>query len=118
MAYGEGGEAREYPRMIIGRPIVAAPPSACTETYIVVGAYGSKVEAENLASFLRTKFVRLLIALRKNTQHITKERFAFVPSLPMTKQWTDEKLYGHFGITLEEQAFIETIVRPMEVKDE
>ncbi|MGB8225475.1 MAG: hypothetical protein WCE45_01215, partial [Sedimentisphaerales bacterium] len=37
--YGEGGESREYPRMIMGKPIVAAPPSACTETYIVVGAY-------------------------------------------------------------------------------
>jgi site-specific DNA-methyltransferase (adenine-specific) len=104
--------------MITGRPIVAAPPSACTETYIVVGAYRSKAEAENLASFLRTKFVRLLIALRKNTQHITKERFAFVPALPMTKEWTDKNLYSHFGITEEEISFIETIVRPMEVGNE
>lgn len=118
MAYGEGGEAREYPRMITGRPIVAPPPSACTETYIVVGAYESRIEAENLASFLRTKFVRLLIALRKNTQHITKDRFAFVPALPMTKEWSDKKLYAHFGITEEEAAFIETIVRPMEVERE
>lgn len=118
MAYGEGGEAREYPRMITGRPIVAAPPSACTETYIVVGSYDTKSEAENLASFLTTKFVRLLIALRKNTQHITKERFAFVPSLPMSKVWTDKKLYAHFGITDEEVAFIETIVRPMEVEND
>ncbi|HEU5070229.1 MAG TPA: Eco57I restriction-modification methylase domain-containing protein [Verrucomicrobiae bacterium] len=118
MAYGEGGEAREYPRMIIGRPIVAAPPSACTETYIVAGAYSSRIEAENLASFLRTKFVRLLIALRKNTQHITKDRFAFVPSLPMTKEWTDKTLWAHFGLAEEEVAFIESIVRPMEVDDE
>ena len=36
--YGEGGESREYPRMIIGKPIVASPPSACTETYIIVGS--------------------------------------------------------------------------------
>ena len=118
MGYGEGGEARDYPRMIMGKPIVAAPPSACTETYLVVGAYDTESEAEDLAAYLRTRFLRFLVGLRKNTQHITQDRFAFVPSLPMTKEWTDKKLYAHFGITEEEIAFIETIVRPMEGKNE
>ncbi|HOV75986.1 MAG TPA: Eco57I restriction-modification methylase domain-containing protein [Candidatus Hydrogenedentes bacterium] len=118
MGYGEGGEAREYPRMIMGKPIVAAPPSACTETYIVVGSYKSRNEAENLASFIRTRFFRFLVGLRKNTQHITKDRFAFVPQLPMTTRWTDEKLYAHFGLTKTETDFIATIVRPMEASDE
>lgn len=118
MGYGEGGEAREYPRMIIGKPIVAAPPSACTETYISIGAYDTKSEAENLASYLRTRFLRLLVGLRKNTQHITKDRFAFVPLLPMTKKWTDEKLYLYFGLTVDEITFIESMVRPMESNDE
>lgn len=118
MGYGEGGEARDYPRMIMGKPIVAAPPSACTETYLVVGAYEKRNEAENLAKYLRTRFLRFLVGLRKNTQHITQDRFAFVPSLPMTKEWTDEKLYAHFDITENEIAFIESIVRPMEGADE
>jgi site-specific DNA-methyltransferase (adenine-specific) len=115
MGYGEGGEGRDYPRMIIGKPIVTGPPSACTETYIVVGAYETQVEAENLARYLRTRFLRFLVALRKNTQHVTQDRFLFVPSLPMTEEWTDEKLYGYFGITTEEVDFIEKIVRPMEL---
>lgn len=114
MAYGEGGEARDYPRMITGKPIVAPPPSACSETYIVVGAFKTKTEAENLAAFLRTKFARLLVGLRKNTQHITKERFAFVPKLPMDRSWNDASLQKHFGLTANEIEFIETIVRPME----
>ncbi len=118
MGYGEGGETREYPRMIMGKPIVAAPPSACTETYIVVGSYKSKAEAEHLAAYMRTKFFRFLVGLRKNTQHITKNRFTFVPALPMTKTWTDEKLYSHFGLTKDEIAFIESMVRPMEATDE
>jgi site-specific DNA-methyltransferase (adenine-specific) len=118
MGYGEGGESREYPRMIMGKPIVAAPPSACTETYIVAGAFKKRTEAENLAAFLRTRFARFLLGLRKNTQHITKERFQFVPALPMTEVWTDRKLYEHFDITAEEIAFIETIVRPMEAEDD
>lgn len=118
MGYGEGGEAREYPRMIMGKPIVAAPPSACTETYIVVGAYKTDTEATHLATYLRTRFLRFLVGLRKNTQHITKDRFAFVPALSMTKIWTDEKLYAHFALTDEEIEFIKTIVRPMEASDE
>jgi site-specific DNA-methyltransferase (adenine-specific) len=118
MGYGEGGEARDYPRMIMGKPIVASPPSACTETYLVVGAYETKAEAENLATYLRTRFLRFLVGLRKNTQHITQDRFAFVPSMPMTKAWTDKKLYAHFEITQAEVAFIESIVRPMEGADE
>ena len=118
MAYGEGGEARDYPRMIMGKPIVAPPSSACTETYLVAGAYKTEPEAKNLDSYLRTRFLRFLVGLRKNTQHITKDRFSFVPLLPMTKVWTDEKLYAHFGLSTEEIAFIDSIVRPMESGNE
>ncbi|GAB4421672.1 MAG: Eco57I restriction-modification methylase domain-containing protein [Anaerolineales bacterium] len=118
MAYGEGGEARDYPRMILGKPIVAPPPSACTETYLVVGTYDNEEEALNLATYLRTKFLRFLVGLRKNTQHITKDRFAFVPLLPMAEEWTDEKLYCHFALTEEEINFIELMIRPMDNGDE
>ena len=118
MGYGEGGEAREYPRMIMGKPIVASPLSACTETYIVVGSYDSEVEANNLSIYLRTKFVRFLVGLRKNTQHITRDRFEFVPKILMDKAWTDEKLYQHFNLTHEEINFIELLIRPMEQADE
>lgn len=31
----------------------------------------------------------------------------------MTEQWTDEKLYKRYGLTADEIAFIESIVRPM-----
>jgi len=113
MGYGEGGETKEYPRMILGKPIIAPPGSACTETYLVVGSFDTEDEANNLDCYLRTKFVRFLVGLRKNTQHITKDRFKFVPNLRMTNQWTDEKLYRHFKITYEEAQFIDTIIKPM-----
>jgi site-specific DNA-methyltransferase (adenine-specific) len=116
--YGEGGESREYPRMIIGKPIVAPPQSACTETYIVAGSYQTKSEAYNFANYIRTKFFRFLVGLIKNTQDTTKERFAFVPLLPMTKEWTDEKLYAHFALTKDNIDFIESMVRPMELSGE
>ncbi len=112
-AYGEGGEAREYPRMILGKPIVARPPSACTETYLVTGAYDTEWEAKNLASYIRTKFLRFLVGLRKNTQDVIKDRFSFVPLLPMNLPWSDQAIYEHFGLTDDEIAFIEQMIRPM-----
>ena len=115
--YGEGGEAREYPRMMMGKPIVAPPASACTETYIVVGSYENEIEAKYLAGYLRTKFLRFLVGLRKNTQDITQDRFAFVPQLSMLEAWTDEKLYKKYNLTAEEIAFIESMIRPMELAD-
>ena len=118
MAYGEGGETRDYPRMIMGRPIVTPPKSACTETYLVVGAYETETEAKNLETYLKTKFLRFLVGLRKNTQHITRDRFYFVPSLSMKRTWTDKKLYTHFDLSADEIAFIESMIRPMEAEDE
>jgi site-specific DNA-methyltransferase (adenine-specific) len=112
--YGEGGETREYPRRILGKPIVTPPNSACTETYIVVGAYDSEEQANNLAIFLRTKLARFLVGLMKNTQDLSKEKFGFVPSLPMTKTWGEEELNKYFGITSEEIEFIDTIIRPID----
>jgi site-specific DNA-methyltransferase (adenine-specific) len=103
------GTRRVFSRILIGRP-----GTACTETYLVVGRFGSEAEALNLAAYLRTKFVRFLVALRTNTQHLYSERFAFVPDLPMDRAWTDDELYARFGLEPAEIAFIEKTVRPME----
>jgi site-specific DNA-methyltransferase (adenine-specific) len=120
MGYGEGGESRPYPRMITGKPIIAPPGSACTETYIVIGKLETEEEAKNLASYLSTKFVRFLICLKKNTQHVTSDRFEFVPKVDFAESWSDEKLYKKYGLTEEEVAFIESMIRPMDFskKDE
>jgi len=112
--YGEGGESREYPRMIIGRPIIAPPPSACTETYLIVDKCENEYEATNLASYVRTKFFRFLVGLSKNTQNISRKVFAFVPIQDLSEDWTDNKLYKKYKLTKEEIEFIESMIRPMD----
>lgn len=103
----------KYPNNIIGQPILAEPNSCCTETYLVVNTFESQLEAENLAKYIKTRFFRFLVSLKKNTQHLSKDRFSFVPDLDMSQEWTDEKLYQRYDITEEEQQFIESIVKPM-----
>lgn len=48
------------------------------------------------------------------SQHITREAYAFVPVQDFTKEWTDAKLYKKYGIDADEQAFIESVIRPMD----
>lgn len=108
-ASGSGNDSQ-----VLSRPIVAAPGSACTETYLVIGRFDSEVEAQNLASYLRTRFVRFLVSLRKNTQHIYNDRFKFVPDLPMDREWTDKDLYKKYRLTKDEIAFVESMVRTMD----
>ncbi|MFZ3223411.1 MAG: hypothetical protein WA142_09995 [Rugosibacter sp.] len=56
--------------------------------------------------------------MRKNTQDIYSERFQFVPDLPMDRDWNDEALYKKYGITKDEIAFINSMIRPMGEADD
>lgn len=95
---------------ILGEPVVAGPGTACTETYLVVGICDTEVEARNLATFMRTRFVRFLVSLRKITQNITRDSYRFVPALPMDRPWTDADLYRRYHITQEQISFIESLI--------
>jgi site-specific DNA-methyltransferase (adenine-specific) len=92
----------------LSRPIIADPGTACTETYLVAGHFDDKTEAVNYARYLRTRFVRFLVSLRKVTQHATRDVYAFVPALPLNQEWTDAKLYERYGLTQDEVGFIES----------
>lgn len=77
----------------------------------------SEKEAKNAISYMITKFFRLLVGIRK-TKNMTKDTYSFVPIQDFSKPWTDEKLYKKYGLTKEEIAFIESMIRPMELDNE
>ncbi len=97
----------------LGNPIIAGPGKACTETYLVAGRFNTEKTAQRYAAYLRTRFVRFLVSLRKSTQDAAKHVYAFVPDIPLNREWTDEKLYERYGLTQDEIAVIESVVRPM-----
>ena len=114
-----GGQPdKEGKRRIFSRIEVMPPDTVCTESYLVVGNYKTESEAINMLKFLKTKFCRFLVSSILLTQNITKGKFVFVPRLSMDESWTDEKLYAKYGLTEEEQAFIDTLIRPMELQNE
>jgi len=96
---------------------VLPPGTACTETYLVANRFQTETEATNFAGYLRTKFVRFLIWLRTNTHHLYSERFAFVPDIEMNRAWTDQELYKKYGLSADEIAFIETMMRSIAEND-
>lgn len=106
-----GGD--EYPHSIISTPLYADVNTVCTETYLIVDFVNNKIEGQNLISYMTTRFFRFMMSLIKNTQNISKGVFAFVPIQDYSKSWTDEELYAKYGLTKEEIAFIESMIRPM-----
>ncbi len=114
-AYGERGS---FPYLVIAKPFVGEPNSCCSETYLLVGSFNSKLEAENTISYMKTRFFRFLVLQIKNTQDATSKVYDLVPIQDFTQPWTDEKLYAKYGLTLDEIAFIESMIRPMELSDE
>lgn len=113
-----GSGSDTFPHPILGKPFVVEPKSACTETYLVAGAFDNMKQATNLANYLSTRFLRFMVLLNKISQHATSKVYAFVPVQDFNQPWTDEKLYEKYGLTESEIAFIESMVRPMELNDE
>lgn len=90
------------------------PNEVVTETYIVVDTLNTRVEAENCATYMRTKFVRYLILLTVSSMHIVRENYQFVPLQDFSHPWTDDMLYKKYNLDEKEIAFIESMIRPME----
>lgn len=108
------GASETYPHQILGKPIVGKPESCCTETYLVIGPFKSTREAQNAASYIRTRFFRFLVMLKKTSQHAASSVYSFVPIQDFSRPWTDADLYKKYELTQEEINFIESMIRPME----
>lgn len=110
-AYGERGS---FPYYVIGTPFIVDKGSCCTETYIVMDLFDDIQTAKNYISYIKTKFVRFLVLLKKNTQHATRAVYELVPKQDFSKYWTDDELYKKYGLNDEEIYFIESMIKPME----
>ena len=90
------------------------PKDVCTHSYILIGPFNRKEEADNLLGYLKTRFVRFLLLQCVSSIHISRATFQFVPLQDFSKPWTDAELYAKYGLTDEEIAFIESMIKPME----
>ncbi len=108
----------------LSSPIVGNPNEGSTATFLSVGRFSTKKEAENVVKYLRTKFARTMLSTLKVTQNSARDTWANVPLQDFTENsdidWTktiseiDKQLYKKYELTEEEINFIETKVQPME----
>lgn len=105
-------------------PIIAEPESAHTQTFVSMGEFDTKYQAESLAKYLKTKFARALLGIMKTTQNNqSKITWSKIPLQDFTEDsdinWSksiheiDLQLYRKYGLSEEEIDFIETHVKEM-----
>jgi len=104
---------------VLGTPFYGEPNSVCSQTYLVIGYNPelhnfTKEQCENIISYIKTRFFRYLVSIKKKTQNGPRGVYQFVPLQDFNEEWTDEKLYKKYGLTQEEIDFIESMIRPME----
>ena len=108
------GAGEGFPHQILNKPFIGEMRSCCTETYLQIGKFDKITMAENVISYIKTKFFRFLVMLKKNTQNGTRGVYQFVPIQDFSKPWTDEELYKKYNLSQEEIDFIENMIKPME----
>lgn len=113
-AAGSGNDTQ-----VLGQPFYGEPNSVCSQTYLVIGYDPNlhkftKEQCENIITYIKTRFFRYLVSIKKKTQNGPRGVYQFVPLQDFNESWTDEKLYKKYGLTQEEIDFIESMIRPME----
>lgn len=69
----------------------------------------------NVITYISTRFFRFLAMLKKVTQSTTKSIYTLVPQQDFARPWTDSDLYTKYGILDDEIAFIESMIRLMDI---
>lgn len=108
---------------VLSTPLIGEPLIGGTQTFLSIGAFDSRRDAEACLKYIKTKFARTMLGILKATQHNPKDTWRLVPLQDFTAgsdiDWSqsvadiDRQLYKKYALTPDEIAFIEEKVRPM-----
>ena len=109
---------------VLSTPLIGEPLIGVTQTFLTIGAFDTRAEAEACLKYIKTKFARTMLGILKATQDNPKETWRLVPLQDFTEvsdiDWSqsianiDRQLYLKYGLEESEIAFIEEKVRAME----
>ncbi len=103
---------------VITNTRILKPGEITTESYLVIGAFETEQEANNFNTFIKLKFPRFLLRQSISSVNVTKECFKLIPLVDFNESWSDKKIYAKYGLSQDEIAFIESMIRPMELANE
>lgn len=108
---------------VLSTPLIGQPLIGHTQTFISVGRFEDRQQAENCLKYIKSKYLRTLLGVLKITQHNPPEKWAYIPLQDFTPSsdidWSqsvadiDRQLYAKYGFDDEEIAFIESHVKEM-----
>ena len=103
--------------------VLSTPMVGCTTTFLNIGKFETKFEAESCLKYIKTKFARTMLGTLKVTQDNPRETWLNVPLQDFTANsdidWSksipeiDKQLYKKYGLSKDEIEFIESKVREM-----
>lgn len=109
---------------VLSTPLIGEPLIGHTDTFLSIGNFKTKFEADACIKFIKTKFARVLLGVLKVTQHNSRKTWYYVPLQDFTVNsdidWTqsvadiDLQLDQKYDLSPEEIAFIENHVREMD----
>ena len=109
---------------VLSTPLIGEPLIGHTQSFISIGSFDSKIEAEALLKYVKTKFARTMLGTLKITQDNKKSTWANVPIQDFSEKsdidWSksiyeiDSQLYKKYNLSNEEIQFIENKIQSME----
>lgn len=109
---------------VLSTPLIGTPLIGTTESFISIGSFDTRIEAENALKYIKGKFSRTMLGILKITQDNPPERWYYVPLQDFTSSsdidWSqsiadiDKQLYKKYNLSVEEIDFIESHVKEME----
>ncbi|MDX5062406.1 Eco57I restriction-modification methylase domain-containing protein [Lactobacillus crispatus] len=108
---------------VLSTPLIGEPLIGYTRSFIGIGAFSNKNEAENLMKYVKSKFARTMLGVLKVTQDNNADKWRLVPLQNFTSNsdidWSksipeiDQQLYKKYDLSQDEINFIETKVQAM-----
>ena len=108
---------------ILSTPLIENPLVGYTQSFISIGSFMMKTEAESCLKYIKSKFARAMLGALKVTQDNNKDVWKFVPLQNFTSgldiDWSksiseiDQQLYKKYNLNSEEIEFIESMIKPM-----
>lgn len=108
--------------LVLGKPEVLSKRSVCSQTFLY-SAFENEHEATALSLYVKTCFLRILVSAVKIGQHAMNNVYRYVPLQDFTSNsdidWSksvaeiDQQLYAKYGLSEEEIAFVESMIKPM-----
>lgn len=105
-------------KTVLGTPFYGEPNSVCSRTYICIGYNPenplTKEQCDNVISYIKTRFFRFMVSIKKKTQDAFAQVYQFVPMQDFNQKWDDERLLEKYGLSQDEIDYIKQTIKEMD----